>query len=102
MMLNSFGKRRSVLLASAAAGGTIAAVRHLGAAGIDVRVLASQRLGAAAWSRFVSWRRRCPNIETFEITGEHLTLSEPENIGSFRAAFIAGTNSWRGGTAQQA
>jgi D-aspartate ligase len=54
MMLNPSGKRRSVLLASASAGGTIAAVRHLGAAGLDVRVLASQRLGAAAWSHFVS------------------------------------------------
>src|SRR5437016_6002455 len=45
------GMRPSVLLASASAGGTIAAVRHLGASGIDVRIISSRRLGAAAWSR---------------------------------------------------
>jgi predicted ATP-grasp superfamily ATP-dependent carboligase len=44
----------TVLLASASAGGTIAAVRHLGAAGIDVRVISSERLCAAAWSHFTS------------------------------------------------
>jgi D-aspartate ligase len=44
-------KRLSVLLASASSGGTIAAVRHLGANGIDVRIISSQRLDAAAWSR---------------------------------------------------
>jgi predicted ATP-grasp superfamily ATP-dependent carboligase len=43
-----------VLLGSAFSGGTIAAVRNLGAAGIDVRVISSQRLNAAAWSRYVS------------------------------------------------
>ena len=45
------GKRLSVLLTSAASGGTIAAVRHLGARGLDVRVVSSQRLAAAARSR---------------------------------------------------
>ncbi|MET4391709.1 D-aspartate ligase [Bradyrhizobium sp. F1.4.3] len=44
----------AVLLASAAAGGTIAAVRNLGAAGLDVRVLSSGACSAAAWSRYVS------------------------------------------------
>jgi D-aspartate ligase len=44
-------KRPSVLLASAPSGGTIAAVRYLGANGFDVRVISSHRLGAAAWSR---------------------------------------------------
>jgi D-aspartate ligase len=44
------GKSLSVLLASASSGGTIAAARHLGANGFDVRVLSSHRLGAAAWS----------------------------------------------------
>ena len=43
-------KSLSVLLASASSGGTIAAARHLGANGFDVRVLSSQRLAAAAWS----------------------------------------------------
>jgi len=49
----SLGKRLTVLLATASAGGTIAAVRNLGASGIDVRVVSSQRLSAAAWSRRV-------------------------------------------------
>jgi thioesterase domain-containing protein len=49
----------------------------------------------------VAWRRRCPNIEIFEVAGRHLTLFEPENIGSFRAAFIAGTSNWRGSGTQQ-
>lgn len=44
-------KSLSVLLASAASGGTVAAVRHLGAHNIDVGVVSSHRLGAAAWSR---------------------------------------------------
>ena len=42
----------SVILATAAAGGTIAAVRCLGARGVDVDVVSSERLGAAAWSRY--------------------------------------------------
>ncbi|MGC2774791.1 MAG: ATP-grasp domain-containing protein [Bradyrhizobium sp.] len=45
-------KGLSVILATAAAGGTIAAVRSLGARGIDVDVVSSERLGAAAWSRY--------------------------------------------------
>jgi predicted ATP-grasp superfamily ATP-dependent carboligase len=49
-----------VLLASASAGGTIAAVRHLAANGFDVRVLSSERLGAAAWSRCVSRSHLAP------------------------------------------
>lgn len=44
----------AVFLASAAAGGTIAAVRNLGEAGIDVRVLSSRALSAAAWSQYTS------------------------------------------------
>lgn len=44
-------KRISVLLASAASGGTLAAARELGTRGFDVGVLSSHRLGAAAWSR---------------------------------------------------
>ncbi|BAM88862.1 hypothetical protein S58_28610 [Bradyrhizobium oligotrophicum S58] len=42
----------SVILATAGAGGTIAAVRSLGARGFDVNVVSSERLGAAAWSRY--------------------------------------------------
>jgi D-aspartate ligase len=44
-------KDLSVLLASASFGGTIAAVRHLAKSNVDVGVLSSQRLDAAAWSR---------------------------------------------------
>ena len=50
----SLSKSLSVLLASASSGGTIAAVRHLGANGFDVRVISSHRLGAAAWSRYAA------------------------------------------------
>jgi D-aspartate ligase len=42
----------SVILATAGAGGTIAAVRNLGASGVDVEVISSERLAAAAWSRY--------------------------------------------------
>jgi D-aspartate ligase len=56
----SVGGRGRVLLASASFGGTIAAVRHLAANGFDVRVLSSNRLGAAAWSRFASFSHRGP------------------------------------------
>lgn len=52
--------RGRVLLGSASAGGTVAAVRHLGANGYEVRLLSSERLGAAAWSRWVSRSYRAP------------------------------------------
>lgn len=42
-----------------------------------------------------AWRRRCPNIKIFEITGQHHTLFEPENVGSLREAFVAATRDWR-------
>jgi thioesterase domain-containing protein len=42
-----------------------------------------------------AWRRRCPNIEIFEIKGQHHTLFEPENIGSLREAFVTATFGWR-------
>jgi D-aspartate ligase len=44
----------SVLLASASYAGTIAAVRQLGAKGFSVRVISSERFGAAAWSRYAA------------------------------------------------
>jgi D-aspartate ligase len=59
-MTLSAGGRGRVLLASASFGGTIAAVRHLAANGFDVRVLSSERLGAAAWSRCASFSHRAP------------------------------------------
>jgi thioesterase domain-containing protein len=42
-----------------------------------------------------AWRRRCPNIEIFEITGQHHTLFEADNIGSLREAYLAATRGWR-------
>jgi thioesterase domain-containing protein len=42
-----------------------------------------------------AWRRRCPQIEIFEIPGQHHNLFEPENIGSLREAFIAATGDRR-------
>ena len=50
----------SVLLASAAASGTIAAVRNLGRSGYDVAVVAASLLSAAAWSRFTARSYRVP------------------------------------------
>ena len=47
-------KKLSVLLATGAASGSIATARNLGANGFDVGVVSSQRLAAAAWSRWVS------------------------------------------------
>jgi thioesterase domain-containing protein len=41
-----------------------------------------------------AWRRRCPNIEIFEIPGQHHTLFEAENIASLHEAFITATRSW--------
>jgi thioesterase domain-containing protein len=42
-----------------------------------------------------AWRRRCPNIEIFEIPGLHHSLFEPENVGSLREAFLTATRGWR-------
>jgi PAS domain S-box-containing protein len=47
-------KRLSVLLGTAAAGGTIATARYLGTHGLDVGVISSLRLSVAAWSRGTS------------------------------------------------
>ena len=49
-----------VLLSSASAGGTIAAVRCLGAHGYDVGVLYNSRLSAAVWSRYAARSYRAP------------------------------------------
>lgn len=50
-MKSHSGKQLSVLLATAASSGTLAAVRYLGSTGIDVGVMSSGRLCAAVWSR---------------------------------------------------
>jgi D-aspartate ligase len=68
-----------VLLASGSAGGTIAAVRHLGTSGIDVRVLSSQGLSAAAWSRHVTRSYVVPGEkETRRFLDRLLAIGEAE------------------------
>jgi D-aspartate ligase len=53
-------KKRCVLLASASASGTIAAVRNLGSNGFEVGVISSQPLSAAAWSRWAARSHSAP------------------------------------------
>jgi thioesterase domain-containing protein len=71
-------------------------------AALDRRPIALTAPAVLIRTRFITnddaaWRRRCPNIEIFEMTGKHQTLFEPENLGSFRAAFITGTRNWHAG-----
>lgn len=40
------------------------------------------------------WRRRCPQMKILEISGQHHSLFEPENVGSLRQAFGNGTHNW--------
>ena len=54
----------SVLLASASFGGTLASVRAFGRAGIDTHVVSSNRLSAAAWSRYATRVHSAPR-ETY-------------------------------------
>jgi predicted ATP-grasp superfamily ATP-dependent carboligase len=57
----SLSKNLSVLLASASSGGTIAAARHLGAKGFEVRVVSSHRFEAGAWSRHAARAYSAPS-----------------------------------------
>ena len=41
------------------------------------------------------WRLRCPGIKIIEFLGNHDTIMDRENSGSFRQAFIMGTSEWR-------
>lgn len=41
------------------------------------------------------WQKRCPFIQIFEILGDHNTIFEPENVGSFRQLFLTATSNWR-------
>jgi thioesterase domain-containing protein len=52
---------------------------------------------ALASSDDEAWRRRCPNIDIFEIPGRHYSLFEPENIDTLHENFIAATRGWRVG-----
>lgn len=62
----------SVLLASATANGTIAAVRNLGSNGFDVRVVSSHLLSAAAWSCWPSAVFRAPAENESELFLERI------------------------------
>lgn len=76
-MVGTVTTPRSVLFASASAGGTIAAVRYMGGRGYDVGVLARGRLSPAAWSRSVS--------RTYAVPTENnsaLFLSRLQQIGA--------------------
>jgi thioesterase domain-containing protein len=42
-----------------------------------------------------AWKRRCPNIAVFEVSGQHHNLFEPDNVASLREAFISATRDWR-------
>jgi thioesterase domain-containing protein len=43
------------------------------------------------------WRRRCPDVQIFDVPGNHETLFEVENIAGLRTAFLAATAGWRDG-----
>jgi thioesterase domain-containing protein len=45
-----------------------------------------------------AWRRRCPQIEIFEISGKHHNLFESGNLDALHEVFIRATRSWREST----
>ncbi len=71
----------SVVLATARAGGTIAAIRNLGAKGVDVEVISSERLGAAAWSRYAKRTYSAPPESDSEQFLERLLAIGEANPG---------------------
>jgi thioesterase domain-containing protein len=42
-----------------------------------------------------AWRRRCPDINIFEIPGKHHTLFDAENVGTLHELFVNATPNWR-------
>ena len=60
-MLSQTRRRPSVLLGTASAGGTIAAARSLGRAGVKVGIVSSDCFRAAAWSHHVARRHSAPS-----------------------------------------
>jgi D-aspartate ligase len=74
-------KGLAVMMATADAGGTIAAVRALGASGVDVEVVSSERLGAAAWSRFAKRTYAAPPESDGERFLERLLAIGKDNPG---------------------
>ena len=45
-----------------------------------------------------AWRRRCPDIEIFEISGKHYNMLESGNLDKLHEIFIRATRSWREST----
>jgi thioesterase domain-containing protein len=41
-----------------------------------------------------AWRRRCPNLQVFEIEGHHHSLFEPQHLPALRKAFHSATSGW--------
>jgi thioesterase domain-containing protein len=41
-----------------------------------------------------AWRRRCPNLQVFEIEGHHHSLFEPQHLPVLRNAFHTATRHW--------
>ena len=81
MLASPSGKRLSVLLASASSGGTIAAVRCLGGFGVNVRVISSDILGAAAWSRYTKASYTAPKETDYRRFLERLLAIGQSNPG---------------------
>jgi len=73
--------QHSVLLASASAGGTIAAVRNLGRNGVKAHVLSSTRLDAAAWSRHTSRTFSAPSEIDYELFFDRIMAIGKANPG---------------------
>ena len=41
-----------------------------------------------------AWRRRCPNLEVFELEGHHHSLFEPQHLPALRSAFHTASRHW--------
>ena len=74
-------ERFSVLLATASSGGTIAATRFLGRAGLKVAVVSSNRLGAAAWSRYATHCHSAPPESESQLFLDRLLTIGAQNPG---------------------
>jgi D-aspartate ligase len=79
-------KRISVLLGSGSASGTLAAVRNLGANGVEVSVISSERLSAAAWSRWGSSSYSAPRETDSNQFLERLVAIGKDNPGQILLA----------------
>lgn len=41
-----------------------------------------------------AWRHRCPNIDILDVSGDHHSLFEEENVSSLRRAFVVASRAW--------